>query len=96
MFYITGQRDWDTFESHRRGRLLLLTTRATVTFTDFAFQPDDVLLLGRESAGVPEEVHAAADHRLTIPMRPKARSLNVAVAGAMVLSEALRQTRWRQ
>ncbi|MCH8036059.1 MAG: tRNA methyltransferase, partial [Proteobacteria bacterium] len=61
-------------------------------YTDFAFRPDDNLLLGRESAGVPAEVHAEADACLLIPMGPGIRSLNVALAAAMVLSEALRQT----
>ena len=70
----------------------LLTTKGGTRYTDFAFRADDNLLLGRESAGVPEEVHAAADARLTVPLRPEARSLNVALAAAMVLSEALRQT----
>lgn len=72
-------------------RLLLLTTRAALCYTDFVFQSDDILLLGRESAGVPEEVHAAADARLAIPMRPGLRSLNVAMAAAMVVGEAIRQ-----
>jgi tRNA (cytidine/uridine-2'-O-)-methyltransferase len=73
-------------------RLVLLTTRATLAYTDFGFRPDDVIQLGRESAGVPETVHAAADARLRIPLRPGMRSLNIAVAAAMVLGEALRQT----
>ncbi|MDG3442119.1 tRNA (cytidine(34)-2'-O)-methyltransferase [Nitrospirillum amazonense] len=72
-------------------RLLLLTTRAALCYTDFVFQPDDILLLGRESAGVPEEVHTAADARLAIPLRPGLRSLNVAMAAAMVVGEAIRQ-----
>lgn len=75
------------------GRLLLLTTQGERAYTDFAYRPDDVLLLGRESAGVPPEVHAAADARLVIPLRPGCRSLNVAQAAAMALGEALRQTR---
>lgn len=75
------------------GRLLLLTTGGDWSYTDFAYRPADVLLLGRESAGVPAEVHAAADARLVIPLRPGCRSLNVAQAGAMALGEALRQTR---
>ncbi|MGF1592474.1 MAG: tRNA (cytidine(34)-2'-O)-methyltransferase [Kiloniellaceae bacterium] len=73
-------------------RLLLLTTGGDRPYTDFAFAAGDVLLLGRESAGVPAEVHAAADARLVIPMQAGRRSLNVAQAGAMVLGEALRQT----
>ncbi len=83
------------FDSLRRAggrRLILLTTHAVTPYTAFTFRPDDSLLLGRESAGVPESVHAAADARILIPMRPGLRSINVAVAGAMVLGEALRQT----
>ncbi len=71
---------------------MLLTTRAETDHADFAFRPDDTLLFGRESAGVPDEVRAAADARLRIPMRPGLRSINVAQAAAMVLGEALRQT----
>lgn len=74
------------------GRLVLLTTRGEVPYTDFAFRPDDRLMVGRESAGVPEAVHRAADARLRIPIRPGLRSINVALAAAMVLGEALRQT----
>lgn len=73
-------------------RLVLLTTRAANPHTTFAFRASDVLLLGRESAGVPEAVHARADARIRVPIRPGLRSLNVAVAAAMVLGEALRQT----
>jgi tRNA (cytidine/uridine-2'-O-)-methyltransferase len=73
------------------GRLVLLTTRGTLPYHRFMFRPDDILLLGRESAGVPEDVHERADARLLIPMRPGLRSLNVALAAAMVLGEALRQ-----
>lgn len=74
------------------GRLVLLTTRAPLAYTDFAFRADDILLVGRESAGAPEAVHRRVEARLRVPMRPQARSLNVAVAAAMVLGEALRQT----
>ena len=84
---------WRAYRADREpGRLLLLTTRGETPYTAFRFRPDDVLLLGRESGGVPDEVHAAADARLRVPMLPPARSLNVAVAAAMVLGEALRQT----
>ncbi|MCA0305143.1 MAG: tRNA (cytidine(34)-2'-O)-methyltransferase [Proteobacteria bacterium] len=84
---------WAAFRRDRPpGRLVLLTTRGAETFPGVAFRPDDTLLLGRESAGVPDEVHAAADLRLRIPLQAGARSLNVALAAAMVLSEALRQT----
>ena len=83
---------WDRFQAERpAGRLVLLTTKAAQPFTGFAFAPDDTLLVGRESAGVPGAVHDAADARLLIPMRAGARSLNVAQAAAMVLGEALRQ-----
>jgi tRNA (cytidine/uridine-2'-O-)-methyltransferase len=71
---------------------VLVTTRAELSYVKATFRPDDILLLGRESAGVPDDVHAAADLRITIPMRPGARSLNVATAAAMILGEALRQT----
>lgn len=74
-------------------RLILLTTKADTDFRAVAYGSGDVLLLGRESAGVPDDVHAGADLRVTIPLAPGARSLNVATAAAMVLSEALRQTR---
>lgn len=78
----------DTFA----GRLILFTTRAAEPYQGFRFQPDDILLMGRESAGVPEEVHAAADARLFIPMQAGMRSINVINAAAMALGEALRQT----
>jgi tRNA (cytidine/uridine-2'-O-)-methyltransferase len=84
-----------TFDQWRKAaghRLVLFTTAAETAFTDFAYRADDVLLFGRESAGVPDHVHAGADARLTIPMRPGLRSLNVAVSAAMALAEALRQT----
>lgn len=89
-------RRWPSWEAYRAadlpGRLVLLTTKGAVPYTDFAFRPGDRLLLGRESAGVPDDIHAAADARVVIPQRPDTRSLNVAVAAAMVLGEALRQT----
>lgn len=89
---VARHADWDAFLETVRGRLVLLTTRSALAYTGFAFAPDDVLLLGRESAGVPEAVHARADARIAVPMAPGLRSLNVAVAAAMVLGEALRQT----
>lgn len=92
-------RSWSAFQADlaatpppRRPRLVLLTTAGDRPYTEFAFAADDILLLGRESAGVPPEVHGAADARLVIPLRPDCRSLNVAQAAAMVLGEALRQT----
>src|SRR3546814_1434500 len=75
-----------------KGRLLLFTTRAARPFHDFQYAENDVLLFGRESAGVPDEVHEAADARLVIPLAAGARSLNLATAAAMALGEALRQT----
>jgi tRNA (cytidine/uridine-2'-O-)-methyltransferase len=86
---------WDAFEDWRRSenrRLLLMTTKASIPYCDYAFAPGDLILLGRESAGVPQEVHAAADARLLIPMAGGARSLNMALSGGIVLGEALRQT----
>lgn len=83
---------WDAFLSSRRGRLVLLTTKGDESYILFMFASDDTLLLGRETAGVPDHVHHAADARIRIPMRPGLRSLNVAQAGAMALAEALRQT----
>jgi tRNA (cytidine/uridine-2'-O-)-methyltransferase len=87
--------DWAAFQhdpARDEGRLVLLTTKGNAPYADFAFQPGDTLLVGRESAGVPENVHAAAQARVVIPMAGGVRSLNVAVAAAMVLGEALRQT----
>ena len=92
---ITRHVDFAAFDSARQvsgQRLILLTTKAETTHLAFAFQATDTLLLGRESAGAPDEVHAAADARIRIPLVPGLRSLNIAVAGALVLGEALRQT----
>jgi tRNA (cytidine/uridine-2'-O-)-methyltransferase len=83
---------WAAFRAQAQGRLLLLTTRGDLPYHRFRFRADDTLLLGRESAGVPEAVHEAADARLRIPLRAETRSLNMALAAAMVLGEALRQT----
>jgi tRNA (cytidine/uridine-2'-O-)-methyltransferase len=86
---------WDAFEDWRRHggyRLVLFTTAAGLSYLDYRFAEGDVLLFGRESAGVPPEVHATAEARLKIPIRPGLRSLNVAVAAAMAAGEALRQT----
>lgn len=74
------------------GRIVLLTAKGDRAYADFRFAPDDRIVLGRESAGAPEAVHARADARLRIPMASGLRSINVAQAGAMVLGEALRQT----
>lgn len=85
---------WDGFQAWRRdagARLVLFTTRATQSYLDHDFRADEILLFGRESSGVPERVHGAADARLRIPLREGLRSLNVAVACAMAVGEALRQ-----
>lgn len=92
---LTRHADWNAFTAWRRddgGRLLLLTTAATTSYLDHRYADKDILLLGRESAGVPPAVHAAVDLRLRIPMRRGLRSLNVAMAAALVAGEALRQT----
>ncbi|NJL07946.1 MAG: tRNA (cytidine(34)-2'-O)-methyltransferase [Methylacidiphilales bacterium] len=92
---IARHASFTAFEGWRREgghRVVLFTTAADRSFTDFTFAAGDVLLFGRESAGVPDHVHAAADARLVIPMVAGVRSLNVAVAAAMALTEALRQT----
>jgi tRNA (cytidine/uridine-2'-O-)-methyltransferase len=81
---------WASTSSNRR-RLVLLSTKATIAYTAFSFAAGDILLFGRESAGVPDTVHEAADERLTIPMQPRARSINVALSVAMVAGEAIRQ-----
>ncbi|MCE2509762.1 MAG: tRNA (cytidine(34)-2'-O)-methyltransferase [Alphaproteobacteria bacterium] len=79
-------------QAAQAGRLVLLSTRAETPYTAFAFREDDTLLLGRESKGVPETVHETADARVKIPLQSGLRSLNVALAAAMVAGEALRQT----
>jgi tRNA (cytidine/uridine-2'-O-)-methyltransferase len=90
---IARHKSWDEFLKDRaRGRLLLLSTRALLPYHRFAFARDDILLLGRESAGVPQEVFDRVNERLLIPMREGLRSLNVALAAAIALGEALRQT----
>ena len=89
---IVRHASWEAFRASASGRLVLLTTKAASAYTDFAFAPSDTLLLGRESAGVPDFVHAAEDSRIHIPLRAGLRSLNVAQTAAMALGEALRQT----
>ena len=92
---IVRHRSWSAFADWRSRygyRLVLFTTAATCSYLDYRYQPDDMLMFGRESVGVPSEVHDAADARLKIPIREGLRSLNVAVAAAMAVGEALRQT----
>lgn len=90
---VTRHISWQAFRQRLSGRLVLLTSQGSTPYTEFRFRTDDTLLLGRESAGVPDDVHHCADARLRIALKPGMRSLNVAVAGAMVLGEALRQTK---
>src|SRR6516165_2610190 len=93
---IVRHASWKAFDAWRRlerARLVLFTTHASLSYLDHAFYPTDILLFGRESAGVPQEVHDAADASLVIPMQGGMRSLNVALAAAMAAGEALRQLR---
>lgn len=90
---VTRHKSWTAYQTvPRGGRLILLSTKAALPYTAFSFTADDTIMVGRESVGAPEHVHMAADARLIVPMRPDRRSLNVAIAAAMVLGEALRQT----
>lgn len=92
---IQRHNSWSDFlisPERQQGRLIILTTTAQVGLYDFSFESGDTLMLGRESAGLPPEVHKAANARLSVPMVAGARSLNVIITGAMVLGEALRQT----
>ena len=93
---LTRHASWEAFEAWREGagnpRLVLLTSRGDYPHVDFRFEATDILLLGRESAGVPTSVHETAGARVRVPMQPGLRSLNISVASALVLGEALRQT----
>ena len=94
---LTRHVNWERFEEWRAAtgrRLILATTKASQRYTDFAFRPDDILIFGRESAGVPDHVHERADGRLLIPMVEGQRSINLAVSAAMITGEAMRQTAW--
>ena len=96
---VTRHIDWQHFKAWQEAagrRLILASTKAAVTYTDFEFRPNDILLFGRESAGVPDHVHEAADARITIPMVTGQRSINVAMSAAMISGEALRQTGFGQ
>ena len=85
-------KSWNDFLSLKSGRVILMSTKSSTSLLHFEFRASDILLLGRESAGVPETVHAECDKRLLIPMAKGKRSLNVAVAAAIALGEGLRQT----
>jgi tRNA (cytidine/uridine-2'-O-)-methyltransferase len=92
---LTRHVSWERFEDWRSQtgrRLILASTKAASIYTDFAYRPDDILLFGRESAGVPDHVHDIADGRVLIPMVEGQRSINVALSAAMICGEALRQT----
>ncbi len=94
---LTRHRSWEDFvKTIGKQRLVLLTTKGDVAYADFAFRDDDILMVGRESAGVPPYVHDRADARVIIPIQPPLRSLNVAVSAAIVLSEARRQTSFQR
>ncbi len=84
----------DFFQEKRKDRIILMTTKASTSYTQFKFQINDTILFGRESAGVPEKVHKALDNRLKIPMEGKKRSLNLASSVAIILAECLKQTKW--
>jgi tRNA (cytidine/uridine-2'-O-)-methyltransferase len=90
--HVERHTDWPTFCAVRPARLILLTTKATRRLHDFAFARDDTLVMGSESSGVPADVAAACDAAVRIPISPHVRSLNLAVAAAIALTEALRQT----
>jgi tRNA (cytidine/uridine-2'-O-)-methyltransferase len=91
---VTRHDSWQAFRVMLQGRMILASTKAQTPYTSFAFRPDDTLLMGQETAGVPDAVHAAADAAVLIPMQGSTRSLNVALAAGMILGEMLRQTRW--
>lgn len=84
--------DWSAFSATARGRVILLSSKAQTRLHDFAFASDDILLMGQESAGVPDAVRDACFTQLRIPLNPAVRSLNVSVAAGIALAEALRQT----
>jgi tRNA (cytidine/uridine-2'-O-)-methyltransferase len=92
MLDLVRHTSWSEFRKTPGGRLVLLTTAGDVSHADFAFHADDRIVVGRESAGVPQDVHNEADARIRIPMRPGIRSINVAQAAAIGVAEALRQT----
>ena len=84
----------DFFKSKKDERIILMTTKASISYTDFKFKKNDTILFGRESAGVPEKVHKILDNKLKIPMENKKRSLNLASTVAIILAECLKQTKW--
>jgi tRNA (cytidine/uridine-2'-O-)-methyltransferase len=91
----TRHENWNAFRGQARGRIILMTTKAALPYTDFRFEKNDTLLAGRESGGVPDEIHESADAGVCIPMQPGLRSLNIVNAAAMITGEALRQCTWQ-
>ena len=92
---INFYRSYDIFfDSKKDQRIILMTTKASVSYTEFKFKKDDTILFGRESAGVPEKVHRALNNKLKIPMENDKRSLNLASSVAIILAECLKQTKW--
>ena len=94
---LSSHTSWNAFlawrnEEYAKSRIILLTTKSPCSYVDFKFCNTDILLVGKESAGVPDDVYNATDYAIAIPMAPNHRSLNVAIASSMVLGEALRQT----
>jgi tRNA (cytidine/uridine-2'-O-)-methyltransferase len=92
---VTRHADWDAFRAATPGRIVLATTRGAVSLAEARFLPDDILLFGSESAGVPDSIHAAADLAVRVPMRDGLRSLNIAVSAAIIVGEAMRQAGWK-
>lgn len=92
---ITHHQSWEDFLTayQKKRRIVLMSTKSSVAYTDFTFQTDDILMAGRESAGVPDDVHDMVDERVFIPMQHGMRSLNIVNATSMILGEALRQTK---
>lgn len=94
---VTRHADWAAFKIFAgQRRIILMTTKGATPHHDFAFMPDDILLAGRESAGVPDNIHEAVDGRIVIPMESGQRSLNIVNATSLILGEALGQTRWKK
>jgi len=93
---LTKFSSWENYTQNNTGRTILLTTKASAPYTDIQYKTGDTLLLGRESVGVPQEVHSHVDERVLIPMHGQMRSLNVINSASMVLGEALRQTTWTE
>merc|ERR1711880_16728 len=87
------QNSKDFFESKKNQRIILMTTKASISYTTFKFDKNDTILFGRESAGVPENIHKIVDERLKIPMKDNKRSLNIASSVAIILAESLKQTK---